>query len=130
MAFTLETVKEYGGSGSDSEIQGEIDALNENGGIYSCLTSSYSQAKADLIANNYVAGLLISANGEAQVTQEKAASGASTSFKQSKYGDDMQYDNSRLARAYRADINGCLPIDESQFSFGSAGKTFEADNQL
>lgn len=127
MPFTIDTVKDYGGVGSDTEIQGEIDTLTESG-IYSCLTASYGQAKGDLIANNYVAGLLISANDESQVTQEKAASGASTSFKQSKYGDSGEYDNGRLARAYRADDNGCLPIDETQVCFGVAGKTFAADN--
>lgn len=127
MAFTLETVKDYGGIGSDTEIQGEIDALNESG-IYQCLTNSYGQAKADLIANNYVAGLLIAANDETQVTQERAASGASTSFKSSKYGDSGEYDNGRLARAYRDDGNGCLPIDDSQYCFGTAGKTFCPDN--
>lgn len=129
MAFTIDTVKDYGGIGSDTQIQDEIDTLKASG-IYQCLTASYQQSKADLIANYYVAGLLLSTSGETQVTQEKAASGASTSFKQSKYGDDMQYDNAKLARAYNADNNGCLTIDDSQFSFGSAGKTFEADNPL
>jgi len=128
MAFTLDTVKEYGGTGSDGMINARIAAFTA--GAYVCLQSTYSADVADDIANSYVAGSLQSSTGETQVTQEKAASGASTSFKQSKYGDDMQYDNALIAWAYKQDINGCLPIDESQFSFGSAGKTFEADNPL
>lgn len=125
MAFTLETVKEYGGTGPDGMINGRIAAFTDT---YVCLTSSYSTDVADDIANSYVAGSLQSSTGETQVTQEKAASGASTSFKQSKYGDDMQYDNALIAWAYKQDTEGCLPIDETQFSFGTAGKTFEADN--
>ena len=128
MAFTLDTVKDYGGTGSDGMINARIAAFTT--GAYTCLQSTYSSDVADDIANSYVAGSLQSSTGETQVTQEKAASGASTSFKQSKYGDDMQYDNALIAWAYKQDINGCLPIDESQFSFGSAGKTFEADNPL
>lgn len=127
MAFTLETVKEYGGTGPDGMINGRIAAFQDT---YTCLTSSYSAEIADDIANSYVAGSLQSSTGSAQVTQERAASGASTSFKSSKYGDDMQYDNALIAWAYKQDTNGCLPIDETQFSFGSAGKTFEADNPL
>lgn len=125
MAFTLETVKEYGGTGPDGMISGRIAAFADT---YACLTSSYPQDVADDIANSYVAGSLQSSTGETQVTQERAASGASTSFKSSKYGDDMQYDNALTAWAYKQDAAGCLPIDETQFSFGTAGKTFEADN--
>ncbi|HBF46195.1 MAG TPA: hypothetical protein DDW91_06845 [Shewanella frigidimarina] len=126
MAFTLETVKAYGGTGSDGMINARIAAFTA--GTYICLTSSYSADVADDIANSYVAGSLQSSVGEMQVTQEKAASGASTSFKQGKYGNDGEYDNALIAWAYKQDIAGCLPIDESQFSFGAAGKTFEADN--
>ena len=127
MAFTLETVKEYGGTGPDGMINGRIAAFADT---YACLTSSYSADVADDIANSYVAGSLQSSTGEMQVTQERAASGASTSFKQSKYGGDNQYDNALLAYAYKQDTAGCLPIDDTQFSFGSVGKTFEADNPL
>lgn len=127
MAFTLQTVKDYGGVGSDAVIQGEIDAFAD---IYTCLTSSYSAAVADSIANLYMAGSLQSQSGYSQVTQERAASGASTSFKQDKYGMDGDYDNALLANAYKKDTVGCLPIDETQFSIGTAGKTFEADNPL
>lgn len=125
MAFTIETIKAYGGTGDDIVIQAELDAFEDT---YTCLTSSYSEAVADSIGNMYLAGSLQSQSGYAQVTQEKAASGASTSFKQDKYGADSEYDNALLASAYRKDVNGCLPIDDSQFSFGSAGKKFEADN--
>lgn len=125
MAFTLQTVKDYGGVGSDIVIQAEIDAFADR---YTCLTSSYTQALADSIANLYLAGTLQLQSGYSQVTQERSASGASTSFKQDKYGNDGQYENSLLASAYKKDTEGCLPIDETQFSFGAAGKTFEADN--
>lgn len=126
MPFTIDTVKDYGGVGSDAAIQGEIDAFADT---YTCLTNSYSAAVADSIANLYMAGTLQSQAGEMQITQEKAASGASTSFKQSKYGDDGEYDNALIASAYKKDTAGCLPIDETQFSFGVSGKTFAADNQ-
>lgn len=128
MAFTIDTVKEYGGTGPDGMISARITAFTA--GAYVCLQSSYSTEIADDIANSYVAGSLQASTGETQVTQEKAASGASTSFKASKYGDDMQYDNALIAWAYKQDTAGCLPIDDSQFSFGSAGKTFEADNPV
>lgn len=127
MAFTLETVKDYGGTGPDGMINARIAAFADT---YTCLQSSYSADVADDIANSYVAGSLQSSNGETQVTQEKAASGASTSFKQSKYGDDMQYDNALIAWAYKQDTAGCLPVDDTQFSFGTSGKIFEADNPL
>lgn len=127
MAFTLETVKDYGGTGSDGMINGRIAAFADT---YTCLTSTYSADVADDIANSYVAGSLQSSTGEMQVTQERAASGASTSFKSSKHGDSDEYDNALIAWAYKQDTAGCLPIDETQFSFGTAGKTFEADNPL
>jgi hypothetical protein len=127
MAFTIDTVKEYGGTGPDGMINGRIAAFAET---YACLTQSYSADVADDIANSYIAGSLQSSNGDMQVTQERAASGASTSFKQGKYGDMEQYDNALLAWAYKQDTAGCLPTDKTQFSFGTAGKTFEADNPL
>ena len=128
MAFTIDTVKEYGGTGTDGMINARIAAFTA--GAYVCLQASYDADIADDIANSYVAGSLQASMGETQVTQKKSASGASASFKQSKYGDDMQYDNALIAWAYKQDTAGCLPVDDSQFSFGSAGKIFEADNPL
>ncbi len=125
MPFTLETVKAYGASGNDVFIQAKIDAFADT---YTCLTTSYSTAIADDIANSYVAGTIQESGGEAQVTATKAPNGASTSFKQSKYGDSGEYANGLLANAYLNDVNYCLPIDNSAFFIGVAGSTYEADN--
>lgn len=108
MAFDITSVKDYGGLGSDTLIQAKIDAFADN---YTCLTSSYSAALADDIANSYIAGQLQKAQGESQVTQRRAPNGASRSFKSTKYGDAGEYDNALLEAAYRADVNGCLPSE-------------------
>ena len=125
MAFTLETVKAYGGTGNDIVIQAKIDAFAS---IYSCLTSSYDEAITDDIANSYIAGTLQSVSGEGQVTSRKAPNGASRNFKQNKYGDSGEYDNALLESAYNADTNFCLPIDDSYFLVGTAGTIYPADN--
>lgn len=125
MAFTLETVKAYGGTGNDIVIQAKIDAFAS---IYTCLISSYDEAIADDIANSYLAGMLQSVSGEGQVTSRKAPNGASRNFKQSKYGDLGQYDNALLESAYNSDSNFCLPIDSSYFLVGTAGTLYPADN--
>lgn len=125
MALTIETVKAYGGTGNDIVIQDEIDAFAS---VYACLTSSYDSAKADLIANKYIAGTLQAASGEGQVTSRKAPNGASRNFKQDKYGDSGEYDNARLKQAYEADTNFCLPVDDSYFVIGTAGTIYPADN--
>lgn len=125
MAFTLETVKAYGGAGNDIIIQAKIDAFAS---IYTCLTSSYDEAIADDIANSYLAGMLQSVSGEGQVTSRKAPNGASRNFKQNKYGDSGEYDNALLESAYNADTNYCLPVDDSYFLVGTAGTVYPADN--
>jgi len=125
MALTIETVKSYGGTGSDGMIQAKIDAFADT---YNCLLSSYSVALADDIANSYVAGNLQVSSGEAQVTSRKAPNGASRSFKQSKYGDSGEYDNGLIASAYKSDTNFCLPVDAGQFAIGTAGTLYPADN--
>lgn len=125
MAFTIETVKAYGGDGNDILIQAKIDAFADT---YDCLTSSYPQAVADDIANSYIAGSLMSASGSTQVTSRKAPNGASTNYKQGRYGDSGEYDNGLLANAYLNDVNYCLPIDNSVFFIGVAGTTYDADN--
>ncbi len=125
MAFTLETVKAYGGTGNDIVIQAKIDAFAS---IYACLTNSYDEAIADDIANSYLAGTLQSVSGEGQVTSRKAPNGASRNFKQNKYGDSGQYDNALLESAYNSDTNFCLPVDDSYFLVGTAGTLYPADN--
>jgi|GEM_PF-5947683 len=124
MAFTLETVKAYGGTGNDIVIQAKIDAFAS---IYTCLISSYDEAIADDIANSYIAGTLQSVSGEGQVTSRKAPNGASRNFKQNKYGDTGEYDNARLKEAYEADNKFCLPVDSS-YLVGTAGTIYPADN--
>ena len=129
MPFTLETVKDYGASGSDALIQGEIDSLsNPRNNIYECLVSTYGQVDGDVIANYYVAGTTLEATGEAQVTSRKAPNGASTNYKHDKYGDYGEHANGLLATAYKKDYNYCLPQDSSDYFIGVAGSAYEADN--
>ena len=124
MPFTVDTIKSYGVTSPDAVIQGEIDAFVDT---YSCLNSSYATAKADLIANKYIAGSMLAVQG-GQVTSQKAPNGASKNFKSSKYGDSGEYDHSLIKQAYLADTAGCLPVDDTEFVFGVAGTTYEADN--
>ena len=126
MAFDIDTVKAYGGTGSDILIQAKIDAFTDN---YTCLTSSYSAAVADDIANSYLAGQLQLSAGKTQATQKRAPNGASTSFATSKYGGDGQYGNALIEAAYLSDTNGCLP-SSGGFMIGTAGPVYEADNPV
>jgi len=123
MPLTVETVKSYGTNAPDGMIQGKIDAFAET---YTCLSTSYSQALADDIANSFIAGNLIISQG-GQATSKKAPNGASISFKQNSYGDSGEYDHPLIKQAYESDTNGCLPIS-SDFHIGVGGTVYPADN--
>ena len=125
MPLTIETIKAYGATGNDIVIQAKIDAFAST---YACLSSSYDQAVADDIANSYLAGQLIAASGEGQVTSRKAPNGASRSFKSASYGDAGDFDNALIRQALNADVNGCIKPDDSVFAIGSAGTKYAADN--
>lgn len=123
MAFDIDSVKSYGASAPDGMIQGKIDAFADT---YACLTSSYSAALADDIANSYIAGNLIISQG-GQVTAKKAPNGASKNYKSNKYGDSGEYDHPLIKQAYEADTANCLPVS-IEFYIGVGGTVYEADN--
>lgn len=128
MAFDINTVKAYGGGGSDAMMQAEIDAFNES--TYPCLVASYSQLQADRIANLYMSGSLDGSEASGAVKGETSANGSSVQYDTT--GKTQSISN--LDKAYEADTAGCLPprpIPESPddyFAFGTAGTTPTADN--
>lgn len=125
MAFDINTVKAYGAIAPDVVIQARISSFSNT---YACLTSSYSQDKADDIANSYVAGGLITQFSGGQTTGKRAANGASVSFKQTKYGDSGEFDHPLIQYAHSIDDSNCLPSSAGAFAIGVGGTTPVADN--
>jgi len=129
MAITNDTVKEFlDSSPSDAKLSAYVDAFVDSD-EYSCLYETYIQSKANLIANLYVAGKIdLASAGSGAVKSERAANGSSVTYAVS---DGAAAEDAKLNEAKELDNLGCLfDLFYPEFSVGTSGKKYSADNPL